>query len=283
MKKRFTLLILLLLIFSMTIPAFAEGEEGEIMPVEGEVDPVEGEGEVTTQTPEIPAERQLPLLVDNAGLLDEAQRAELLGRLEAISEEYQLEVALVTTPTLEGKSSQDFAHDFFDFNGYGYGENDDGILLALGMAERDAAMSTYGTAIKIFNEARMNVIWEAMMPYLESDQWYEAFIAYVDNVEQILIAEHSINPVGIVIALVIALVVAFIVTHIMKSQLKTVHKQVAAHEYVKPGSLNITRGSESFLYTTVIRTARVEKELAKAAGSSISSSGRSHGGSSRRF
>ena len=68
---------------------------------------------------EIPQDRQLPRLVDDADLLTDSEEQELNTELDEISEKQQCDVVVVTKNSLDGKSAQDYADDFFDYNGYG--------------------------------------------------------------------------------------------------------------------------------------------------------------------
>ena len=54
----------------------------------------------------IPAERQKPLLVDDAGLLTTEESTALLEKLEEISQRQQNEVAIVTVNSLDGKTAR---------------------------------------------------------------------------------------------------------------------------------------------------------------------------------
>ena len=65
----------------------------------------------------IPETRQLPRLVDRADLLSELEEEELEARLDEISERQQADVVVVTVNSLDGKSAQDYADDFYDYNG----------------------------------------------------------------------------------------------------------------------------------------------------------------------
>ena len=84
---------------------------------------------MASEIPDIPTERQKPLLVDEAGLLSEEESSTLINKLEEISQRQKNEVAVVTVNSLEGKTAEAYADDYYDYNGYGYGENDDGLLL----------------------------------------------------------------------------------------------------------------------------------------------------------
>lgn len=82
---------------------------------------------------EIPQDRQLPRLVDDADLLTDSEEQELNTELDEISEKQQCDVVVVTENSLDGKSAQDYADDFFDYNGYGYGDEDSAVLFLIGM------------------------------------------------------------------------------------------------------------------------------------------------------
>ena len=66
----------------------------------------------------IPAERQKPLLVDDAGLLTTEESTALLEKLEEISQRQQNEVAIVTVNSLDGKTAQAYADDYDDYKWY---------------------------------------------------------------------------------------------------------------------------------------------------------------------
>ena len=58
---------------------------------------------------EIPQDRQLPRLVDDADLLTDSEEQELNTELDEISEKQQCDVVVVTENSLDGKSAQDYA------------------------------------------------------------------------------------------------------------------------------------------------------------------------------
>ena len=76
-------------------------------------------------------------LADEAGLLEPAEQAEIEEELDRVSEKYQCDVVIVTTDTLMGKTPRAYADDYYDFNGYGYGSEKDGVLLLVSMEDRD--------------------------------------------------------------------------------------------------------------------------------------------------
>ena len=62
-------------------------------------------------------------------------------------ERQSCDVIVVTVASLDGKTAESYADDYFDFNGYGLGQDRDGILLLLSMEDRDWAISTHGFAL----------------------------------------------------------------------------------------------------------------------------------------
>ncbi|NMA65082.1 MAG: TPM domain-containing protein [Clostridiaceae bacterium] len=237
------------------------------------------------------AYRELPLLVDNADLLTDYEEELLDSQLESISEKHKCEVAIVTVYSLEGKTAKEYADDFFDYNGYGYGEDDDGILLLISMEYSDWAMSTYGYAITEFPNKVLDYMADEFIPYLSSGDFYGAFLRYSERCDEVLTqgssgsAYDTRKTLGLVPRLLISLGVgvlfALIITEIMKAQLKSVRYQPAASSYVRKNSVDIRQRTDLFLYSRVVRRAKPKS----TSGSSThrSSSGRIHGGRSGKF
>ena len=69
------------------------------------------------------------LLFDYAGLLSGDGADSIAAALEDASREYGMTVAILTVDSLDGKSAEEYADDFYDDNGLGKGEDGDGLLL----------------------------------------------------------------------------------------------------------------------------------------------------------
>ena len=247
------------------------------------------------------AERNLPLLVDDADLLTDREENSINSKLERISGDQQCEVAILTVYSLGGKTATEYADDFFDYNGYGYGNDDDGILLLISMEYSDWAMTTYGFGITAFTDKGLDYMSDEFLPYLSDGDYKEAFSIYAELCDELLTQANNGSPYGakgisrsydsvekpfspkrILISLGIGVIFAFIITGIMKGKLKSVRFQPAAASYVRQDSLIITESKDLFLYTNVNRRVR-PKNNSSGSSTHRSSSGRSHGGSSGRF
>lgn len=99
-----------------------------------------------------------PKVYDKASLFTKSEREALEGKARKMSEELKLDTVIVTIDDNEGKTSRAYADDFYDNNGFGYGQNADGILLLINMEDREVYISTCGIAIKYFTDERIESI-----------------------------------------------------------------------------------------------------------------------------
>lgn len=260
MKKRFFAVVLaLVLCLSMALPAFA-----------------------LTPAP--------TYIKDQAGLLNRDEWEQINQTLQEISVRQDVDVVIVTTDTLDGKSPRDYADNFYDRSGFSL----DGVLLLVSMEDRDWWISTSGYGITAFTDAGIDYIGDQVQPELSDGNYAEAFDVFARQCDAFItqartgdpydrhnLPKEPFNPVlSLVIALVVGLVVALIVTGIMRGKLKSVRRKYEAADYVRPGSMRITQSLDLFLYRNVSR-----RPKPKDTGSSThrSSSGRSHGGGGGKF
>jgi uncharacterized protein len=257
-------------------------------------------------------EPDAPWVVDSAGLLSVEETAELNQKIQILRSELELEIVLVTTYGTGSKNVQQYADDFYDSNGYGYGETYSGILLLIDMESREWYMSTCGDAIYIFTDYGLEQLGQTILPWLSSGYYYDAFDAWLNALPHYVDAFRNQSPIdgyvqpdeyespygdeiyyyeeniGIRIhpfptALVIGLVAAIITILIMRSRMNTAKLQRGAVDYLKDGSFQLRQRSDMFLYSRVSRKARPKQS--SGGGSSVhrSSGGRSHGGRGGRF
>ncbi len=265
MKKWF---LLALVLFALAAPALAEG---------------------------------LPLVVDDAALLTEDAFDQLSAEAGRLSGTYAMDVVIHTTNSLGGKTALNYAADYYDSRGYGQGEDYDGVMLVLSMADRDWCILTTGRGIDAFTDYGNEVISDDIVPYFSKGEYAAGFSRFLHNVSVFLEQAQTgkpfdvDNPVqlrtpleratGVAVYLAIAAaVIAGIVLLIMILGMKTARPQYNASQYVKDGTLDIMRSQDIYLYHTQTRV-RVEKQSSSGGGSSTfsSSSGTSHGGSSGKF
>lgn len=242
-------------------------------------------------------------IADWAELLSESEEAELSDRLDEISERQKFDIVIVTLDSLEGADIVAYADDFFDYNGYGFGEGKDGILFLISMEERDWCISTSGYGITAFTDAGQEYLSEKFLPYLSDGAYADAFQTFAEWCDDYItqaragtpydvdnIPVEPFSPLGaLIIAVVVGFVVSFIVTGIMRLSLHSVFSESAADSYMKKDSLRLTKNYDLFLYKNVTRTEKPKETSTSTSGSSggstthVSSSGNTHGGSKGKF
>jgi len=231
-------------------------------------------------------------LTDNGGLLDTYERAELLSRLNESSERYSMDMVIVTEESIGYSDPEDYADDFFDYNGFGFGDGRDGILLLVSMEYRDWHISTSGRAMTTFTEYGLEYLGDAVMEHLSDGEYYEAFETFIDLSSELIEFEKENGPYdrddrpavpfGIsILSVIIGVIVSVIAVLIMSSKHKTVRSKAQANDYLVRDSFILKEKKDQFLYFTLRRVPR--ENNSSSGGSHRSSSGRSHGGRGGKF
>lgn len=211
-------------------------------------------------------------LVDDAGLLTAEEYTEVLATLNEISERQKFDVVVHTTATTNGQYIEYYTEDYFDYNGYGYGSNYDGVILVIDMNTRGWSVSSSGKSEDYITSSAIDEIGDEITPYLSNGDYRTAMITYAEMCDKFSQGEPYNWFFGIVISVGIGFVIALISVFSMKSKLKSVRFQPAAKDYLVPGSMNVTASRDMFLYRNVTRRAKPKEN----SGSHTSSSGRSH-------
>lgn len=118
---------------------------------------------------------------DFAQLFTEEEKAILENKLDTLSQNEQMDVSILTTEDAEGKTSRDYADDFYDRNGFGYGSTKDGLLLLLDMDNREVYISTCGQAIAVFTDNRINQMLEHIVYYMKDGAYDKAALTFIED------------------------------------------------------------------------------------------------------
>ena len=222
------------------------------------------------------------IYINDIGLLDRGQEYQLGNQLLEISERLNLTVAVYVSGTLDG-----YEIDYFTKTQYHQNYSaQDGVLLLVAMEEREWYIYATGDAYDYLTDAALDEIEDAIVPLLSEGDYYDAFTTYAELCDKFLTMGQEGNiyrgafPLmqNLLIALIVGLGVGLIVVTYMKSQLKSVRPRREAHEYTRPGSMNVTRSRDLFLYRTVSR-----RPKPKDSGSSGRSGGSRSGGRGGSF
>ena len=232
-----------------------------------------------------------PAVVDEADCLSEAEEERLTERINKLRDTYEMDVAIVIEDEMSRSSAEAAADDWYDYNGYGIGTNDDGILFYVSVDSRKYHFSTYAEGENAFNENGIAYLKRSVEPYLKEDDFSGACFEYVARAEEMLpmwADGHPYNekppkklfiPVLIVIFLPIIVAGGWMMIRLAK--MDTVNKQMMANNYIKPGGMNVSNSKDIFLYSHITRTEKPKETSSN--GRHISSSGRTHGGGGGSF
>jgi len=234
---------------------------------------------------------QNPAIVDEAGYLMQSEIDTLSEKLEKIREKYNFEVAIYTEGEMTSDTAEASADDIYDDNGYGAGENDDGILFYICSDSREYHFTTHGKGLSVFNANGLAYLESEVVSYLSEDDYYEAFKAYIDATDELLEMAESGTPynqkhystkylIGVILAaLLIPLLIAYLKMNGKLKKMKTAVENDYAANYVKPGSMHLSVSRDLFLYSKITKTEKAKSD----SGTHTSSSGRTHGGRGGSF
>lgn len=251
-----------------------------------------------------------PKIVDEAGVLTDGQEDALEEEAQRIANEYGMDVVIVIVWSLDGKTAEAYADDYFDYNDYGIGSKHSGTLFLLSLDYCDWAISTCGDSIYALTDYGIELLFESCKDQLSNDNYYKAFDIYLDQIEGFYQAYKDGNPIDgyhdsdvddyiiydpndsagvvhykekpttgniirmVVISLLIGLAAGGITLYSLRSTMNTFAPQSNASSYIPDGGFRFTEKKDSHLYSNVSKIPR------QSSSSSSSSYSRSRGGGS---
>lgn len=237
-------------------------------------------------------------VIDDAGLIKASDEKELDKKIKNIQKD-KFAVVILTVKSLDGKSAQDYADDYYDNNDYGLDNEKSGVLFLVSKGDRKYHISTKGAGIKAFTDYGIGRVKEEIKPYLSDGDYFNACDEFLNITKDFVKAYKDGTPYDTdnpyneeidyvileVIALVIAFVIALISVGIMRLRMNTAKPKGTAMEYIKKGSFKLTSEKDIFMYSTVTKTAKPKDNDNSAGGSTthVSSSGSEHGGGGGSF
>lgn len=229
------------------------------------------------------------LVNDEAGVLTAEQAAELEARLAGLADAYDFDPVIVFTAD-SGTDIVSYSDDYFDYNGYGRGENRSGILMAVDVTRNKRYLSTCGDCISAYTDKVIAYIGTDLAKSADAREYYELSVKFADYADKIMNAyrtkgrfnvPYKLTNQELIIVAIISLVIALIAMSKAKKSTIEAITPVNADIYAEGGSARITAARDMFLYSNITKTRRSE-EKSGGGGSSThtSSSGTTHGGGS---
>lgn len=234
-------------------------------------------------------------IFDTAELLSDSEGDELESLCQQAEDQYGCGIYVVTVDDYSlyysADSIEDFSESVFLDLGFGAGEDHNGILLALSMAERDFDLAAHGTiGNRAFTDYGKERLQQEFLDNFRNDDWYGGLHDYAAEATWYLELDADDTPLDIgsdsevqetvsggkiLIVVLVPLLTALIVCLIMKGKMKSARKKTQADEYIPHGGIRMTRQDDLYLTTTQTRV-KVVSENESSGGTSVNSSGFSH-------
>ena len=235
-------------------------------------------------------------VVDAAGVLTARQRDELEKRARRMTDEFMCDVRIVILDSIGELMPMHASNALFIDYGFGYGSDRSCVLFLLSVEGRDFDLAVWGFGETAITEHGKDVILDKhVLPLLKTDDFYEAFSAFLDITDEFLyLAEYGtpfdtytdpgyiskaaitnfIARLGIVIVLPM-LIAAHVCTY-WEKKMKTALIARTAHSYIPTNGFRLSGQQDSFLYRTVSRVKIVRTSSGGSSRSRRSGSGGSH-------
>lgn len=240
-----------------------------------------------------------PRVVDELGVLSEAEVASLTQQAAAISQKYGVDVAVHTMRAPVGMVYAEVGKLYYDHMGYGFGENYDGIILNVFKRSGyypTARIAAFGSAAEKLSDVNEDRMRSACEDKLEDGKYAEALSGWLDQTGSMLRTGRVPRSAGYwamiaAIGSAIGSIFGGISLGSAKSKMAAPKEQRDADAYIDRSS-RISDAGRFYLYTTTSR--RYDPPQTKSSGGGSSgrssyshsysgSSGRSHSGSGRKF
>lgn len=240
---------------------------------------------------------------DDADLYTETEIENLEEEANILSDKYNMDIIIVTTEDAEGKTSREYADDYFDYKGFGIGPNLDGILFLIDTDNREAYISTSGEGIRYLTDYRIeNIISRVLNGGLKDGDYYKGTRAFLSTTKGYLEEGIPSNQYSeaedvkpekrlTLMETIMSLIAGIGTSSIFFLRTKSKYKM---KNPVKPltfrnNSIVNLASSEERLIDTIITQRRKPKENSSSGDDSgrssthTSSSGNTHGGSGGKF
>lgn len=148
-----------------------------------------------------------PRVVDEADIFTPDEEAQMLERIEQIKNDFSKDVVIYTSDTSYGLGEVTLAQDFYDFNGYGFGDSWEGLCLCVVMdpSNRGVATSATGEVTEaLYTMYNSELIDEALFEYFRDKQpeigvtipgdYGAGVIDWLDNIHMMYLKGHPFAP-----------------------------------------------------------------------------------------
>lgn len=246
---------------------------------------------------------------DFASLFTEAQKNELQEKSALLSEQLEMDIIIVTINDNEGKTSRQYADDFYKDQGFGFAGTSDGILYLLNMDSREVYIFTRDRIVDFFPDTKIEATLDEVYPYLGEGKYSESADVFLDEVEKVMQEGLPIGAVNerptsqipgttvetvhassdselikeLTIYLLISMGLGVVTVGIMAMNNRG-RSTVNARTYLENNSFVVTNTEDQYVRTMVTQQ-KIQRNTGSGGsmGSSFGSGGSRSGGGGRKF
>ena len=119
---------------------------------------------------------------DQAGLFSQEEEQELTDRIVELTADWNMDFVVVTTEDAEGKTSEEYADDYYDYNGYA----EDGALYLIDLDNGSVWISTAGKMIRYLTDERIDGVIDAGYDNLKAKNYADGILEMLNETESYL-------------------------------------------------------------------------------------------------
>lgn len=228
-------------------------------------------------------------VIDNADLLTDEEEAILAESIADMQERTGLDFVLYTDNSSYGLSRAVYAADFYQFNGYGFGEDYSGVIYFVCMEKGNRGFWTAarGDARELLTEDNVNYMDDRTYDYFVDGEYGTAILTQFSNLDTLYTDggfpfDWSGVFAGGILAVIIGIINGFVRLLGKRKQMKTIAKQESARRYMQNGGpvFSVKRDHNLGTTVTVTHISHDDDSGGGGGGSSYSGGYSSSGGGS---
>ncbi len=203
-----------------------------------------------------------PLVHDEAGLMSADERKSLEDKLQQLSSQYDIRVAVLTMKNLPtDKNIREYGKDYL-FEHYRDLENSKGSIIFVQVTgDRSYRVVTDNNMRQIItDEIGYPYLEEEFLPHLKNNEYYEAYNAYADGVdylcnyyaenEKAYDPDDEFSIPGFIIAIMLSVGIGMAVYAYLESEMSNVRAKAGAEDYFDNSSFALSQREDVYLYTS---------------------------------
>lgn len=283
--KKFLLVLFTFILFITPVYASTNTRErtDDDLKVPNKVDLSIADRSAIMSTPSVDATEKI---YDFADLYTDDEEQSLYDKVKTFIDTYNMDFAIVTINENNKYSEVEYADDFYDYNDFDI----NGLLFLIDMDNRQIYMSTSGTAINMYTDARIDYLMDNVYQYMSDKEYYDGTSEYISLLSSLAAkgvpkGNESFTSTGTVLlfSVIGSAIITTIIMIVLVMKNKLVNKANEARAYLVKDSVKVDVVEEKLVSTHTTKT-RIETDSSGGGSSTHSgSSGISHGGGGHGF